>query len=389
MNDALSDPVLCAIFRSGAAFDAIVGLWVLLRLRGRPPHRRPVLDLARAALAPLAAVLSMALRSAVLSRYGLDTFGVIHIAFLFACLTLPVLAAVVVASVLVPRPAGTPLPVTRGLLVAAVAATLPLAAGAYAVAIEPRALCVEEGMVTLDPARAGDEAIRVAVLGDLQADRVGDYERSVIARVGELAPDLILVPGDIFQGSVAEFERELPALRELFAQLDAPGGVFVTLGDCDPGAAGVARVLEGSSARLLVDEVAAVEVRGRRLTIAGLGLGRGAPSELALLERIENDTDSADIRIVAAHHPDIVLALRARSRIDLVVSGHTHGGQIVVPFFGPPMTLSRVPREVAAGGLHDLDGRRIWVTRGAGLERGQAPRIRFLCPPEVSLLELR
>ena len=76
------------------------------------------------------------------------------------------------------------------------------------------------------------------------------------------------------------------------------------------------------------------------------------------------------------------------SRIDLVVAGHTHGGQVVVPGFGPIITLSGVPRAVAAGGLHEMNGNRIYVSRGAGSEQGQAPRIRLFCPPEVSILEL-
>jgi predicted MPP superfamily phosphohydrolase len=72
----------------------------------------------------------------------------------------------------------------------------------------------------------------------------------------------------------------------------------------------------------------------------------------------------------------------------LLVAGHTHGGQVQIPFFGPPITLSRVPRSVAAGGFHSLDGRAIYVSRGIGNERGWAPRVRFLAPPEVSLLTL-
>jgi len=50
--------------------------------------------------------------------------------------------------------------------------------------------------------------------------------------------------------------------------------------------------------------------------------------------------------------------------------------------------LSSVPRAVAAGGLHDLEGRRVYVSRGIGWEHGWAPRVRFSCPPEVSLLTL-
>jgi histidine ammonia-lyase len=59
-----------------------------------------------------------------------------------------------------------------------------------------------------------------------------------------------------------------------------------------------------------------------------------------------------------------------------------------LPLIGPLITLSSLPRQVGAGGLHELDGRRVYVSRGVGVMRGQAPRIRFNAPPEVSLLTL-
>ena len=59
------------------------------------------------------------------------------------------------------------------------------------------------------------------------------------------------------------------------------------------------------------------------------------------------------------------------------------------PGLGPPLTLTRVPRKVAAGGLNEFDGRRVYVSRGVGVERGQAPRIRLFCRPEVSVITVR
>ena len=76
------------------------------------------------------------------------------------------------------------------------------------------------------------------------------------------------------------------------------------------------------------------------------------------------------------------------ARAHLALAGHTHGGQVVLPFFGPPMTLSRLPRRYA-GGLHDYHGLPLHVSRGIGMERGSAPQIRFLCPPEICVIELR
>ena len=65
-----------------------------------------------------------------------------------------------------------------------------------------------------------------------------------------------------------------------------------------------------------------------------------------------------------------------------------HSVTVSIPFFGPPMTLSPLPRQVAAGGLHRLENGLLYISRGIGMESGVAPPIRFWCPPEVTLLVL-
>ena len=75
-------------------------------------------------------------------------------------------------------------------------------------------------------------------------------------------------------------------------------------------------------------------------------------------------------------------------RVDLTVAGHTHGGQIALPFLGPPVTLSDLPRSVGAGGLHEVDGNPIYVSTGIGLERGSAPQVRFLTQPSFGIIDI-
>ena len=88
------------------------------------------------------------------------------------------------------------------------------------------------------------------------------------------------------------------------------------------------------------------------------------------------------------HNPNFVANLvDLGAKPDLVLAGHTHGGQVVLPFFGAPYTKTNLPRRYASG-LHDYKGFALHVSAGVGMERGAAPQVRFLCPPEICLLEL-
>jgi predicted MPP superfamily phosphohydrolase len=90
---------------------------------------------------------------------------------------------------------------------------------------------------------------------------------------------------------------------------------------------------------------------------------------------------------VIGHGPDFVLNLAGTGLVDLALAGHTHGGQVVLPFIGAPYTKTRIDRRYASG-LNDYAGIPIHVSAGIGMERGTAPQIRFLCPPEISVLDV-
>lgn len=218
---------------------------------------------------------------------------------------------------------------------------------------------------------------RLVVLADLQTDAITDHERAVFARTAALHPDLVLLPGDYVQR-----ERDpgyVRVARELGRRIDALGprlGTHAVRGN-----------VEADSWQADVfgaTRVATYETRTRvdlgELTITALSFEDSFDPTM----RIERPDD--DFHVVFGHAPDFALG---DVHADLLVAGHTHGGQVSLPFFGPPITFSTVPRPWAAGGHRILSGgRHLDVSRGIGMERLAAPRLRFLCHPEIVVIDL-
>ncbi len=387
-----------------SALDLALALWML-----RPSTGRVTLGRCVAVIATTAVFALVKLPFAFL--FAASLFFAISLAYVDLVVVAPLVAAISLARA---RAEG----VTRGArtLLWCVALALPLV-GVYASFVEPFRLVEERVEVVLPPERAPREPLRIAVLADLQSREVDEHLREAVRRAMAFEPHLILLPGDLIQEESEEaYLRVVDDFRALLAPLHAPLGVYFALGNTDTPHL-VGRALEGTNVRLLENESVELEFAGKRVLVGGAGFMPHAKRTRAFVEGFDR-RESDELRILVAHYPDTLLVVRSQSNlshaaqrigrperdggvgqialapydqpgIDLAVAGHTHGGQVQIPLFGAPLTLSSVPRDVGSGGLHELEGRRIYVSRGVGCERGAAPRIRFLCPPEVSLLTLR
>lgn len=359
--------VSCAI---DVAIVCVAAIW----LAGKPSG-------ARAVLLTAWAVAAFAFKGVLLLGLGLTVpFGVAHVLWLDLVVALPAGACAYLAAGRRSAPGWS--------LALAAAALLSVPVGVYAAFVEPNQVVTEHATVDLAAARKGAAPVRVGVMSDLQFEHVGDHEAEAVSDLMEARPDVILLAGDFHQGSRATLSAELPAIHALLGSLHAPGGVYAVQGDAE-GLAEARRVTAGTGIRLLANEVARTKVGDRALTIAGVRLEWWAPAARRTARRLETRTGSGDIRILLSHRPDAALHLARNTRVDLTVAGHTHGGQFQLPLIGPLVTASDVPRDVGAGGLHDLGGRRIYVSRGVGVERSQAPKLRFRAKPEVAVVTLR
>ena len=255
--------------------------------------------------------------------------------------------------------------------------------GIYATYIEPFWLRTESVTLTVDGV---GEGIRVGVLSDLQTTAVGPYENEAVDRLIALTPDIVVVPGDLYQFDPDLFGDRAPQFSELVQRLvDAVSIVYLVSGNTDT-VTGLLRITEGTGAKVLDNQIDTFMLKGSVVSIGGITLFGDERVAQRVAERLSDD-DLAEVRILLAHKPDAVELLEGGS-VDLLVSGHTHGGQVSLPLFGPPLTASSVPRHVAAGGLHELDGTPVYVSTGVGRERGNAPQMRFGVRPSIGIIDL-
>lgn len=258
----------------------------------------------------------------------------------------------------------------------AAAGVLALAIVAFAVDafwIEPRALEITHLELESEKLEA---PLRLAVVADVQTDRTGEREREVLRAVATEEPDLVLFAGDYFQVPDEErYHEEARALNRILHEVGlAPRlGIHAVLGNVDRD--GWETIFDGLGATLYPPARSTLD-GGIRIT--GLALADSFDPTLVVPR-------SEEFHVVFGHSPDFALGDVAA---DLLLAGHTHGGQIRLPWFGPPLTLSRVPRAWAAGRTELPSGATLVVSRGVGLERGPAPRMRFNCRPEIVVIDL-
>ena len=352
----------------------LFGLWLL----GRRPQA--AFDLARVLIVTLGVALLVGGEAAYFAFGERRFFLAVNVTYCAVAIVAPLLAlALLVAS----RRRGA----TRPARIAALLTLAIVPVALHSTFVEPYDLRTEQQTVELKAHAGLPRPLTVVLLSDLQMLEVSDHERDAIRRTMDAKPDLIVLSGDLTQVGRRGLEQIREPFHALVAPLSAPLGVWAVHGDCET-AEDARDLLAGTNIGLLVNETRHLEHEGLGVWLCGLENGYGSARSLAALAAFDALDTHGEARLVLAHRPDVVSTLAPGSPVDLVLCGHTHGGQVQLPFFGPPFILSNVPREVGAGGLHELGGHRLYVSRGIGWEHGHAPRVRFRCPPVVCVLKL-
>jgi len=221
---------------------------------------------------------------------------------------------------------------------------------------------------------------RVVHLTDLHFGYLvsASFIERVVRKANSLQPDLIVCTGDYVHDR--NTTAEIDAVWPILSKLRAKHGVYSVLGNHDHWADRERSLqwLDKSGQDIRHKQKAIY--RGRERIVIG---GSGDLWEDSLnIDQTFSTSDEGDCRILLAHNPDSV-DTRFATPLSLVLSGHTHGGQVSLPFYGP--IVLPVKNKRYSSGVIETARARLFISRGIGWSMYP---VRFNCPPEIAVLEL-
>jgi uncharacterized protein len=255
----------------------------------------------------------------------------------------------------------------------------------WAFVIEPGRVTVKETSIVIHGWPQAFNNSRIVLISDLHVGSPHiDLEklREIVATINGQQPDLILIAGDfviqdVLGGDFIEPESMAAELKNLKAR----HGVYAVLGNHDWWYDGerVMRALNDNGIKVLENDVAQIERDGQSIWIAGLAdLWTGKQLVTMTLSKIPGPATV----IALTHNPDLFPKLPAD--VALTLAGHTHGGQVSLPFFGRRVVPSEFGERYAVGHVQE-NGRHLFVTPGIGTS---IIPVRFRVPPEISVLKI-
>ena len=284
------------------------------------------------------------------------------------------------------------------LLGAGAAAGSVIGVGGYAFAIEPiLRLMVAEYRIA-PPGWPPDLDLKIAFLSDIHAIEPwmsAERVARIAAFTNTFAPDIVLLGGD-YEAGLTRFRRfgrlvPMAECADALSLLRAPLGVHAVLGNHDiwtNDGDNVRAAFPARGIQLYENKAVRLEKGGRPFWLVGLGDQMGPWSATGFQPQddlpgtLAQITDDAPA-ILLAHEPDVFS--RVPERIALTLSGHTHGGQVSLPFIGPPLLAYGGSHGKYVLGRYREAGRELVVTAGLGMSI--AP-LRFGVPPEIAILRI-
>lgn len=252
----------------------------------------------------------------------------------------------------------------------------------YSFHFEPKWIKVEEVTIRDEALSKALSGLKVVQLSDLHIDFPGSREKRLISLMNQMKPDLIFITGD-FVNSI----HYLPGCVQVLKQIKARYGIWAVIGNCDGYTRkGYIRLdktfLQETGVNLLLNEVKELQFKGRSPFLL-LGLRSSRYGLQPFSGKIQGKPELP--LILLSHFPcwPSQAGQHLQARVNLILSGHTHGGQIGLPFFDKLCRkMLQIDESMPLSGLSQREGAYLYINRGLGTN---PLGVRFLCRPEVTL----
>lgn len=262
--------------------------------------------------------------------------------------------------------------------------------------VEPFHLRLRRRVLSLPVLSPHWEGLTVLHLSDLHIRKKGLLERKLLNLLADARADMVVLTGDL-----VDSQKGIAVLEEVLSAVGAPLGVFAVWGNAEyksdrlPHPERLERVLRRSGVRLLRNESALVTRGDATLCVAGVDDPHSGRAEI---ERVVPAERTADLHLLLAHSPDVLLH-PSSGRFDLILCGHTHCGQVRLPGWGALWSHTRLgrwagdpvllPERIAHHLRRPLPQPTVAVSPGVATVGNPLFKTRLFCPPEVTLWTLR
>ncbi len=244
----------------------------------------------------------------------------------------------------------------------------------YGYFIEPYWL--EINRISIQTDKLKDTTFRIVQISDLHCDKKVRLEAKLPDIINNLDPDIIVFTGDTINRKSA-----LPLFQDTMRKLHAPLGKFAVNGNWDLSYWSNLKLFDETGFEELRLHERIVEKDGESISISGLAFENGKTS-FRLVGKLKPENFNLFL-----YHNSGLMDYFDSIPIDLYLCGHTHGGQVALPFYGALTTLSRHGKKYEAG-LYRQGHIRLYVNRGIGLEGGMSPKVRFCARPEITVFDI-
>jgi len=233
---------------------------------------------------------------------------------------------------------------------------------------------IEVPITTIPTPKLKAAGFRIVQISDLHCDWKIRNEEKMVRIINDLKPDLVVATGDYLNHPLG-----LAHLKDSLKALQAPLGKFAVTGNQDTRWPRSFNLLDGTGFRWLSEEIVSVTKGPDSLGVLGVNF---SDSHARVVKTLPGDR----FNVFLYHTPDLIEAVSGPA-VDLYLCGHTHGGQVCLPWYGALITFSKFGKKYESG-LYRVGSTMLYVNRGLGLEPPPAPQVRFLARPQIAVFDI-